>query len=415
MNSIEIKKKLMGKGEICDPCLGRQITLKHQGISNGVIGAALRKAETESEIDKIIEKQPDPEIKENCYLCEGLISDMPEIHSKLIKETEKWEFNDFLVGTKVPGEIAENEEKIWTEVPPEDAEPIKRQVNRETGKKIEQETGKEAEFEDPDITFILNFKENKVETQIKSIYIYGRYKKLERGIPQTKWPCTHCNGEGCEKCDNTGQQFPYTVQGIMEKPLLEMTQAKESKFHGQGREDRDALMLGNGRPFVIEAVNPVKRNIDLDKFLQKIKKKSEGKIEVKDLEYSDKDKVVELKSKRSDKTYEVWVKAKQEVNEEHLERIEEEFQDETIEQRTPTRVNHRRADKVRKRNIQLIETKKIGPNKFKVKVRTEAGAYVKELVSGDYGRTRPSFAEVMKNSLTPEKLNVVKIHGSNGD
>ncbi len=415
MNSIEIKKTLMEKGEICDPCLGRQITLRHQGISNGLIGAALRKAETEPEIDKIIEEQPEPEIKSDCYLCEGLLTELPEMHSKLMEETEKWEFSNFLVGTKVPGGIAENEEKIWTEITPEDAETIKRQINRETGKKLEEKTGTEAEFEDPDITFILNFKENKIETQIKSIYIYGRYKKLERGIPQTKWPCTHCEGSGCEECDNTGQQFPYTVQGIMEKPLLEMTKAEESKFHGQGREDRDALMLGNGRPFVLEAVNPVKRRIDLDKFHQKIKENSEGKIEVSELEYSDKDKVVELKSKRSDKTYEVWVKAKQEVSKDDLNKIQEEFEDREIEQRTPTRVNHRRADKTRKRNVKVIETEKVNDNEFKAKVRAEAGAYIKELVSGDYGRTRPSFAEIMKNSLETKKLNVVKVHGSDDD
>ncbi|MFW5902811.1 MAG: tRNA pseudouridine(54/55) synthase Pus10, partial [archaeon] len=182
MNSIKIKNKIMEKGEVCDSCLGRQITLKHQGISNGVIGAALRNSETEKEITEKIKNNPKPKNIEECFICEGLFSKLPEMQEKLIKEAEEIEFENFLIGTKVPGEIAENEEKIWSEIPPENTEPIKRQVNRETGKKLEKETGKETEFEDPDVTFILNFENGKIEKQVKSIYIYGRYRKLERGI-----------------------------------------------------------------------------------------------------------------------------------------------------------------------------------------------------------------------------------------
>jgi len=409
MNSIEIKEKVLNKGEICDPCLGRQVTLKYQGISNGTIGAALRNSESEEEINKRIEEKPSPEIKENCFICQGLLSKLSEMQSKLFEEAEKIEFENFLIGTKIPGEIAEKEELIWTEIPPENTEPIKRQINRETGKKLEAKTGKKTEFEDPEVTFILNFEEDKIEKQIKSIYFYGKYNKLERGIPQTKWPCSECKGKGCEECNGTGQQFPYTVEGITAKPLLEETKAEESKFHGQGREDRDALMIGNGRPFIIEAVNPIKRNINVKKLQEKINKNAEGKIKVKDMRYSDKEEVVSLKSRRSDKIYEIWVKSRAEINEEDMKKLEEVFTEKEIEQRTPTRVNHRRTDKIRKREVIKVKAEKIDKNMFKARIKAEAGTYIKELVSGDYGRTRPSFAEIIKNKLTPDKLNVVNI------
>lgn len=416
MNSIEIKKKVLEKGEVCDHCLGRQITFKYKGVPNGEIGAALRKSDSPEEVQKHIEEE-DFEIKEkeNCYICRGLFTRVDGIYEKLLEEQEKWEYKDFLIGCKVPEEIIDGEEKLWTEVPPEDAEPIKRQLKREIGKRMSKEVDKEPGFESPDIVFILNFKENKIETQVKSIYIYGRYKKLERGIPQTKWPCSNCGGEGCEECNQTGQQFPYTVEGIIADILLDMAEAEESKFHGAGREDRDALMLGNGRPFVIEAVRPVKRDIDINKLQQKVNEEAEDKIQVSEMRESDKDEVVELKSWRPDKTYEIWVETGKEVAEEELEKIEEEFQEKTVEQRTPTRVNHRRADKVRERKVHSVDTEKLDEDRFKAVVKAEAGTYVKELISGDYGRTRPSFAEVLENKAEPQKLNVVKIHGPDDD
>ncbi len=416
MNSIKIKKKLLEEGEICDHCLGRQITFKYRGISNGEIGAALRKAKTPEQVTEALEEEElEPEEKEECYICKGLFSNLDKMYEKLLEETEKWEFKGFLIGCKVSEEIIDGEEQLWTKIPPEDAEPIKRQIKREIGKRLERDIDKKAKFEDPDIVFILNFKEDKIETQVKSLYIYGRYKKLERGIPQTKWPCSNCGGEGCEECDGTGQQFPHTVEGLIADPLMKMTEAKEHKLHGQGREDRDALMLGNGRPFVIEAVEPRKRDINIDKLQEKANENAEGKIEVKEMRLSDKDEVIELKSRRSDKTYEIWVETEKEITQEDLERAEEELTDQEIKQRTPTRVNHRRADKERKRKVYNVETEKLSSNEFKAKIKAEAGTYIKELVSGDYGRTRPSFAEIMKNKTQTKKLNVVKIHESNSD
>lgn len=416
MNSIEIKKKLLEKGEICDHCLGRQITFKHKGIPNGEIGAALRRSKEETEINKIIENQNlKPKTKENCYVCKGLLNKVDEIYKKLIEETTQWEFNNFLIGCKVSEEIIDGEEELWTEITPEDAEPIKRQIKREIGKKLEKEIGKEPEFEKPDITFILNFKEDTIETQSKSLYVYGRYKKLKRGIPQTKWPCNKCKGEGCEKCNGTGQQYPDTVEKLVAEPLMEQTKAEEHKFHGQGREDKDALMLGNGRPFIIEAVKPRKRTLNIAEIQEKINEQSKGKIKVEKMRESDMNEVRELKSRRSDKTYEVWAETEKKVTEEDLKKAEKEITGEKIEQRTPTRVNHRRADRVRERKIHHIQTQKLNSHEFKVNVKAEAGTYIKELISGDYGRTRPSIAEVMKNKVSPTKLNVVKIHGPNNN
>ena len=88
-----------------------------------------------------------------------------------------------------------------------------------------------------------------VELDIRSHYLYGRYRKLEREIPQTRWPCRVCKERGCEKCNGTGQQYPHSVQSLIGDPLIEIYDSTEHAFHGMGREDIDVRCLGRGRPF----------------------------------------------------------------------------------------------------------------------------------------------------------------------
>ena len=65
----------------------------------------------------------------------------------------------------------------------------------------------------------------------------------------------------------------------------------------------------------------------------------------------------------------------------------------TLEQRTPQRVSHRRADKVRKRQVVSISDISVEGDEAEITVRCESGTYVKELVHSDEGRTVPSVAE----------------------
>ena len=84
------------------------------------------------------------------------------------------------------------------------AEQLKTEMNREVGKLIASKTGRAVDFEQPEVVVMLDITSELVSLQIKSVYIQGRYKKLVRGIPQTRWPCRNCKGRGCENCSFTG-------------------------------------------------------------------------------------------------------------------------------------------------------------------------------------------------------------------
>lgn len=87
----------------------------------------------------------------------------------------------------------------------------------------------------------------------------------------------------------------------------------------------------------------------------------------------------------------------------------------TIAQRTPERVAHRRADKIRKRKVMETidpEIEVVGDNLMvaEFSLRCESGTYVKETVHGDSGRTQPSIASLIKAKCTVEWLDVADIH-----
>ena len=86
-----------------------------------------------------------------------------------------------------------------------------------------------------------------------------------------------------------------------------------------------------------------------------------------------------------------------------------------LAQRTPDRVAHRRADLIRRREINqvqepLIEIMSDGSKEVEFTLRCESGTYVKETVHGDNGRTQPSVASLLKAKCEVQWLDVSDIH-----
>ena len=119
-----------------------------------------------------------------------------------------------------------------------------------------------------------------MDLDVRSVYLYGRYRKLERGVPQTRWPCRACKGRGCDRCEGTGLQYATSVQQLVADPLREMLGAEDDAFHGMGREDIDVRCLGRGRPFVVELKSPMRRSVDAAAAMDAINEAAAGAVEV---------------------------------------------------------------------------------------------------------------------------------------
>ena len=391
----------MAEGNLCDHCLGRKFSKILEGPDNKYRGEYVRQILNETNGDT-----SDP-----CYICGNLFDDVENrIIDKIINKInhENIEFSTFLVGCRVSPEILSKEEEIQKNLEL-DVENIKKEINREIGKKLYSTLNKEVEFDNPNIVIMVDFVNEDIDIQLNPIFIEGRYRKLVRGIPQTKWPCGKCRGKGCPDCNYTGKQYPETVEELISPEAVKLARGSESKFHGAGREDIDVKMLGSGRPFVLEIKEPKIRNLDLEILEEKINTFADGKVEVQDLKFVGKDRKGTIKCSSTDtyKVYKAIVELENDISDDKLNLLNSM---EIINQRTPIRVSHRRADKIRTRKVRSVTTKPIDARNFEMIVECEGGLYIKELISGDEGRSKPSVSEILGINALCIQLDVLEVN-----
>ncbi len=406
MGINEQVKSILAYGGCCDHCLGRFFGKRSHGLSDDERGRSLRIAIA------LEENLPYTKFSSTCWICDNFFDTIPVWVDRVITAAAGIEYSTFLIGCRVPPLIAENEEMVWSDLSLTEPEPFKSEVNREVGKAVSARTGKTVDFKKPDIVIILDLSSGLAEVQINSVFFYGRYMKFERGIPQTHWDCRACKGAGCEKCNFTGAQYKDSVEELIGRPVIVAFDAQNAVLHGAGREDIDARMIGTGRPFILEVVEPNKRSLDLAGLEKEINRSAEGRVSVSIKRWSDRTEVETLKSNKAHKKYRILVEVDGALSADTFANALKTLQGATIHQRTPERVAHRRADKIRERIVLDIEYEGEQDGKFVVEVLGEAGLYIKELISGDGGRTRPSLAEILNRSAHVFSLDVVQVEGA---
>jgi len=421
-------KRIIALGPICDSCLGRQFALLSTGLTNAERGRSIKTVlamQASANDDRALQEELAPTfrparlklgIKEDedlrCSVCLGEMAPkkLDLWAQKAAAALDGREYQTFVVGTRMSGLLAENEELLVADGGSTHAEPFKSELNREVGKRLSALTGKTVDLKSPDVVVHLNLDKEQAELQVASIFIRGRYKKLVRGIPQTRWPCRECRGRGCPRCNGTGRMYQESVDELIRPAVMQAAAAEDTVFHGAGREDIDARMLGTGRPFIVEAVRPLIRSIDLAKLEEEICHQAEGKVEVTGLAKADSSMVERLKEATFEKTYSALVRLGAEVAEEKLKSVLKDLEG-SIDQRTPTRVSHRRADKLRVRKVHSAELIELKGNLARINIRGDSGLYIKELVSGDGGRTSPNLSEALKVDAIVEELDVIDVGG----
>jgi tRNA pseudouridine synthase 10 len=347
---------------VCDSCLGRTMGNLISGMSNAQRGRMARDyvAFLIDSGEKLNVHAPNfrgyrfrnarlqTEGPTRCEVCGGFFeTGLDGMVKRAAAKVSDYEFSDFVVGSAPTDEMQNKEEALWNRIGIDYIEPIKSEINREAGKKLEKLTGKKFNLKDPDIVFFFDLKRDEILLQVKSLYISGGYQKLVRGIPQTRWVCMDCNGKGCVECKGEGKRYKTSVHEIVGKPAMKAAEGKDHAFHGAGREDIDARCL-DYRPFVIEVIKPKRRKIDLRKIEKAINRS--GKVRVSRLAFCDKETVVKTKSDRHDKTYTAEVEFEGKIDRKLLPKIKS-LKGVTVMQRTPNRVAHRRADLIRKRGV----------------------------------------------------------------
>ncbi len=480
----------------CNHCLGRVGGKKRFEQSNYESGVEIRNSVVELDKTMEIAREDSP----LCPFCENLFEEAPLLAQLISEAIGERECSRLQLGARIPKDQTEAEDFLRKKYGAPGSAPLKSSLVEEVARQLKElGKGENLVVDKPEILALIDVLTLTVELDIRSHYLYGRYRKLERGIPQTKWPCRTCKGRGCEKCDQTGLQYKSSVQSLIGDPILSMFGAKEHAFHGMGREDIDVRCLGRGRPFVIEMKKPVKRNVDSTAVMDAINSAAQGSVKVSDIRSSNRSEVVRVKDTPAEKSYTIRYKIEpiteaeldiltqvmeipkknndrnrrkknhyrkkkdkteeqNEVDYSTLKKAElvdlcvakglaksgtkdvlidrllsykeptlplpdqdfvmdimQNLQGCTLAQRTPERVAHRRADKIRKRKVMetsnpTIDSDADGNMIAEFSLRCESGTYVKETVHGDGGRTQPSIASLIKAKCTVEWLDVADIH-----
>ncbi len=384
----------LGERALCDSCLGRLFGKIGHGYTNDARGRAVR---------DVAEVVSGP-----CWTCAGLTARYDDFAELAARKLEPWDFDTFRIGSRIDPEVAGREESLWAELALVGPEPLKAELNREIGKRVADRLRKEPDSVHPDIVAVVDTAFDHVDLQVNPLYLRGRYRKLVRGVPQTRWPCRRCMGKGCARCGDTGKMYATSVEEIIAAEVMRESGGTGHALHGMGREDVDARMLGRGRPFIVEIKEPRRRHLDPAAAVARIN--ASAIVEVIGLAPAKGADIVALKEDRAAKTYRVLLQASPPVDEAKIKRTLLVLVPEPIAQNTPERVVHRRADTTRTRRLLAAEVVGVQGALAELRVTAEAGTYVKEWVHGDGGRTRPSLAERLGATCEVLELDVLDVH-----
>lgn len=229
----------------------------------------------------------------------------------------------------------------------------------------------------------------------------GRYNKYCRELPQSPWIL-----DGERKADSS-------IQELICEPIKETIKAGDYRFSASGREDVDVRMLGSGRPFVVEIINPHRLRLTRTELaqLQQNINSSTKRVKVRSLQFVTRDETLVLKEGEESKIkcYSALCTSDRELKQEDLDKLTEK-KDIVLNQITPIRVLHRRAIASRERTIHSLRAERLDPHHFQLYLETQAGTYVKEFVHGDFGRTVPSLGNLLGAECDIMELDVDAVH-----
>jgi tRNA pseudouridine synthase 10 len=336
-----------------------------------------------------------------CHICNGLLDSLTSLLSSA-KSAMKKEWETFAISTAIPREISSREEEAWDY---SDGESLKSWLNACLSKELEKATGKVYSPTDADGRILIHLESMAADSANEPIFLFGRYKKLVTGICQSRWICLSCNGKGCKKCGGTGKIYEESIEELIGEAAVSETGGTYT-LHASGREDVDVLNFA-GRPFIIEVKNPASVPPNPDSITKKIN--SSKKVEVSPMLRAPPGSVKLVSDSHFPKTYRAWIDSDSPLTQEDAQKLLS-F-DYVLEQRTPSRVAHRRADKFRQRRARVTAAKLEGSTII-ADIHADAGTYIKELIHGDKGRTTPSISSFLKKECRCARLDVIRIDDS---
>jgi len=363
--------------DLCNNCLGRLFSKKLGVSSNKLLGIKIRKS---------IKKKN----SKKCYICKNLHANLDFFMKKIFDDTSDFQFSTFQFGSTLKPSVVDCDDLIRSKFKLRGIDGIKSEITSEVGKKFAKKTRKKPDNISSDLNITINFKNNSLEIRSKSVFLFGRYLKKSRGLPQKQKACENCGRKGCHQCNFHGISEFDSVEGIISKFLYKKFVANQVKISWIGGEDRTSLVLGKGRPFFVKIINPKKRKV---RFQSKI---IHDGIVIQNLKPVDQMPKAPTKFKSK---IELSVTTETNLNSTDLKKLR------TIPE-SPIKISDK-FDKVTEKRVYSLKYKKTTPNSFQLLLDVDGGFPVKNFVDGK--NVSPNLTDLLNTECKCEIFDFLEI------
>lgn len=200
-----------------------------------------------------------------CFICKNFLVQINHFVNKLLDISSEYQFSTFLVGAILKPSIIDNDDEIRSKFQLRGVDSVKTDFTNKIAKIFSKKTKSKIDCLNPEVTLTIDLKSDSYQIKSKPLFLFGKYAKTERGIPQKEKPCSNCEGKGCRTCNNHGICTFDSVEGKIAKLVFDRFDAGQIKITWIGGEDKSSLVLNKGRPFFVKVINPKKRIIKLAK------------------------------------------------------------------------------------------------------------------------------------------------------
>jgi len=245
---ILIANNILKNHELCYHCLGRLFSKQLHLSSNKLLGQKLKKNFKSSQ---------------KCFICKNLFDNLNYFLKMMTDSASDYSYRTFSIGAILKPSIIDRDDYIRSQYKLMGIDSVKTDIIKELGKSFSKQTKKVSDFLDPEINFLINFKNESCQLYSKSITFSGRYVKTLRGITQKQKSCINCTGKGCRTCLFHGISEFDSIEGMISQYIFKKFGGTTTKFTWIGGEDKSSLVLGNGRPFFVKLQHPNKRKSKL--------------------------------------------------------------------------------------------------------------------------------------------------------
>ena len=172
----------------CDHCLGRIAGVRIAGDPLDTVGERVR--------SQALERDPDLKVNDDadcCPFCEDLFLDLDLISSRISNAIKGIECSKVQLGIHFAKDQIAAEEALRTSIAATGSRPLKATLSDVIQAAVANKVpGITWVKERPEVMILFDTLTLGVNVDIRALFLYGRYRKLERGVPQTRWPCRSC-------------------------------------------------------------------------------------------------------------------------------------------------------------------------------------------------------------------------------